>query len=603
MLSILIANLLKQLWTLNTYFLKYKWRFLAGIVFVLLMNYFRIVQPQMIREALDLVVGELKNPSPNARQTLGPQLVRFGLIVFGCAVLMGLFMYFMRQTIIVISRLIEYDLRKNIFAHYSTLDQTFYRQQTTGDLMSRVTEDVSKVRMYLGPAVLYAIDLAALIVLVVFSMVQVDLTLSLLTLLPLPFLSISIYYVSTLINRKSTLIQRQLAKLTSIAQEVFSGIRIVKSYTQEKAMSGFFREETEEYKTHTLDLSRVNALFFPLIMLLTGLSTVIIVWAGVYRVQSGAVTPGNIAEFVIYINMLTWPVTAIGWLASIVQQAEASMKRINEFLNIKPAVESSGAFKPEKLQGRIEFKNVSFIYPNTGTLALDHVSFVIEPGARLAIIGKTAAGKTTIAELLLRLFDVTSGEILIDGINIKDYDLDTLRKKIGYVPQDHFLFSETIHNNIRLGAPELGEEVVWQSARYAAIEEEINHLPDKMQTILGERGVSLSGGQKQRVAIARALAMNPDILLLDDCLSAVDTRTEKNIIQAFDQVLNHKTAILITHRLNHLMGFNQILVLHKGRLEESGTHDELMRKKGIYFKLLERQKWEESNAPGEVEVF
>lgn len=601
--SILIVPSLKQLWTLNTYFLKYKWRFLAGIVFVLLMNYFRIVQPQMIREALDLVVEELKNPSPNARQTLGPQLVRFGLIVFGCAVLMGLFMYFMRQTIIVISRLIEYDLRKNIFAHYSTLDQTFYRKQTTGDLMSRVTEDVSKVRMYLGPAVLYAIDLAALIALVVFSMVQVDLTLSLLTLLPLPFLSISIYYVSTLINRKSTLIQRQLAKLTSIAQEVFSGIRIVKSYTQEKAMSGFFREETEEYRTHTLDLSRVNALFFPLIMLLTGLSTVIIVWAGVYRVQSGAVTPGNIAEFVIYINMLTWPVTAIGWLASIVQQAEASMKRINEFLNTKPAVESSGAYKPEKLQGRIEFKNVSFVYPNTGTLALDHVSFVIEPGARLAIIGKTAAGKTTIAELLLRLFDVTSGEILIDGINIKDYDLNTLRKKIGYVPQDHFLFSETIHNNIRLGVPELGEEAVWQSARYAAIEEEINQLPDKMQTILGERGVSLSGGQKQRVAIARALAMNPDVLLLDDCLSAVDTRTEKNIIQAFEQVLNHKTAILITHRLNHLMGFNQILVLHKGRLEESGTHDELMRKKGIYFKLLERQKWEESNAPGEVEVF
>jgi len=594
---------LKQLWTLNTYFLKYKWRFLAGIVFVLLMNYFRIVQPQMIRDALDLVVEELKNPDTESRQRLAPQLVRFGLIVFGCAVLMGIFMYFMRQTIIVISRLIEYDLRKNIFTHYSTLDQSFYRRQTTGDLMSRITEDVSKVRMYLGPAVLYAIDLAALIVLVVFSMVKVDLTLSLLTLLPLPFLSISIYYVSTLINRKSTLIQRQLAKLTSIAQEVFSGIRIVKSYTQEKAMSGFFREETEEYKTHTLDLSRVNALFFPLIMLLTGLSTVIIVWAGVYRVQSGAVTAGNIAEFVIYINMLTWPVTAIGWLASIVQQAEASMKRINEFLTLKPAVESTGTYKPEKLQGRIEFKEVSFIYPNTGTLALDRVSFVIEPGSRLAVIGRTAAGKTTIAELLLRLFDVTSGEILVDGVNIKDYDLNALRKKIGYVPQDHFLFSETIHNNIRLGAPSLGEEVVWQTARHAAIEEEIRQLPDKMQTILGERGVSLSGGQKQRVAIARALAMNPDILLLDDCLSAVDTRTEKNIIQAFEQVLNHKTAILITHRLNHLMGFNQILVLHKGRLEESGTHDELLRKKGLYYKLLERQKWEESNAPGEVEVF
>ncbi len=567
------------------------------------MNYFRIVQPQMIRDALDLVVNQLKDPVPGAAEVMAPKLVRFGLIVFGCAVLMGIFMYFMRQSIIVMSRLIEYDLKKNIYDHYSALDQTFYRKQTTGDLMSRITEDVSKVRMYLGPAVLYAIDLAALIILVVVSMVKVDLTLSLLTLLPLPFLSVSIFYVSSIINRKSTAIQQQLSKLTSIAQEVYSGIRIVKSYTQEKTMGNYFAEEAEKYKYSTLDLSKVNALFFPLIMLLTGLSTVIIVWAGVYRVQSGAVTPGNIAEFVIYINMLTWPVTAIGWLASIVQQAEASMKRINEFMTIQPVIDRGGDLKPDKISGKIEFKNVSFIYPNTGTKALDNLSFTIPPGSRLAIIGKTASGKTTIAELMLRLFDVTSGEILLDGVNIKEYDISVLRKKIGYVPQDQFLFSESIRNNIRLGEPLIEDIMIDQSAVHAAIADEIERLPDKMQTILGERGVTLSGGQKQRVAIARALAKNPEILILDDCLSAVDTRTEKAIVGAFNQVLADKTTILITHRINHLLGFDRILVLHKGQLAETGTHEQLLEKQGVYFKLLERQKWEESHSPGQVQVF
>ncbi|MDZ4708488.1 MAG: ABC transporter ATP-binding protein [Saprospiraceae bacterium] len=594
---------MKELWSLNKYFVRYKWRFLAGIVFVLLMNYFRIVQPQMIRDALDLVVNQLKDPVPGAAEVMAPKLVRFGLIVFGCAVLMGIFMYFMRQSIIVMSRLIEYDLKKNIYDHYSALDQTFYRKQTTGDLMSRITEDVSKVRMYLGPAVLYAIDLAALIILVVVSMVKVDLTLSLLTLLPLPFLSVSIFYVSSIINRKSTAIQQQLSKLTSIAQEVYSGIRIVKSYTQEKTMGNYFAEEAEKYKYSTLDLSKVNALFFPLIMLLTGLSTVIIVWAGVYRVQSGAVTPGNIAEFVIYINMLTWPVTAIGWLASIVQQAEASMKRINEFMTIQPVIDRGGDLKPDKISGKIEFKNVSFIYPNTGTKALDNLSFTIPPGSRLAIIGKTASGKTTIAELMLRLFDVTSGEILLDGVNIKEYDISVLRKKIGYVPQDQFLFSESIRNNIRLGEPLIEDIMIDQSAVHAAIADEIERLPDKMQTILGERGVTLSGGQKQRVAIARALAKNPEILILDDCLSAVDTRTEKAIVGAFNQVLADKTTILITHRINHLLGFDRILVLHKGQLAETGTHEQLLEKQGVYFKLLERQKWEESHSPGQVQVF
>jgi ATP-binding cassette subfamily B protein len=558
------------------------------------MNYFRIVQPQLIGQALDLVIEELKNPTEQTAKILSPKLLKFALIVFGCAVLMGLFMYFMRQTIIVMSRLIEYDLRKEIYNTYSDLDQAFYRKQTTGDMMSRISEDVSKVRMYLGPAVLYAIDLGALIILVVASMIKVDLTLSLLTLLPLPLLSISIYYVSSIINRRSTKIQQQLSKLTTIAQEVFSGIRIVKSYTQEKSMNSMFAEQAEVYKANTWQLSKVNALFFPLIMLLTGVSTVVIVWAGAYRVQAGAITAGNIAEFVIYINMLAWPVTAIGWLASIIQQAEASMKRILEFSERSPEIINNGTIVPQTLLGKIEFRNVSFIYPNTGVKALNSVSFIINPGERIAIIGRTAAGKTTIAELLLRLFDVTSGEILIDDKNIKEYRLEELRKRIGYVPQDQFLFSETIKENILFGTDSTLAPDINKYTKYAAIDAEIEKLPAKEETILGERGVTLSGGQKQRIAIARALIKKPEILILDDCLSAVDTRTEQAILSAFDEALKDKTAILITHRVSHLSNFSRILVIDKGALVESGTHEALLQRKGVYFEILEQQKWEEN---------
>ncbi|MBP6795084.1 MAG: ABC transporter ATP-binding protein [Saprospiraceae bacterium] len=585
---------MKYLWTLNRFFVKYKWRFILGILFVILMNYFRIVQPQLIGQALDLVIEELKNPTEQTAQILSPKLLKFALIVFGCAVLMGLFMYFMRQTIIVMSRLIEYDLRKEIYNTYSDLDQAFYRKQTTGDMMSRISEDVSKVRMYLGPAVLYAIDLAALIMLVVASMIKVDLTLSLLTLLPLPLLSISIYYVSSIINRRSTKIQQQLSKLTTIAQEVFSGIRIVKSYTQEKSMNAMFGEQAEVYKANTWELSKVNALFFPLIMLLTGVSTVVIVWAGAYRVQAGAITAGNIAEFVIYINMLAWPVTAIGWLASIIQQAEASMKRILEFSERSSEIINNGTIVPQSIIGKIEFRNVSFIYPNTGVKALNSVSFVINPGERIAIIGRTAAGKTTIAELLLRLFDVTSGEILIDDKNIKEYRLEELRKRIGYVPQDQFLFSETIKENILFGTDSTLAPDLKKYTKYAAIDAEIEKLPAKEETILGERGVTLSGGQKQRIAIARALIKKPEILILDDCLSAVDTRTEQAILSAFDEALKDKTAILITHRVSHLSNFSRILVIDKGALVESGTHEGLLQRKGVYFEILEQQKWEEN---------
>lgn len=584
---------MKYLWSLNRFFVKYKWRFVLGILFVMLMNYFRIVQPQLIGKALDLVVEELKNPGANSAAVLGPKLVKFALVVFGCAVLMGLFMYFMRQTIIVMSRLIEYDMRKEVFDHYSLLDQTFYRKQTTGDLMSRISEDVNKVRMYLGPGVLYTIDLGALIILVVASMVKVDLTLSLLTLLPLPFLSISIYYVSTIINKRSTKIQQQLSKLTSIAQEVYSGIRIVKSYTQEASMNTMFGEQAEKYKSHTWSLSQVNAMFFPLIMLLTGISTVIIVWAGAYRVQAGAITAGNIAEFVIYINMLSWPVTAIGWLASIVQQAEASMKRIKEFMDIPPSIENNGSLVPHVIQGKIEFRNVTFIYPNTGIKALDSISFIIEPGERIALIGKTASGKTTIAELLLRLFDVTEGEILIDNKNIKEYRIEELRKRIGYVPQDQFLFSESVKENILFGVDSSIDRDFFEATKYASIDKEIDSLQAKEETILGERGVTLSGGQKQRVAIARALIKKPEILILDDCLSAVDTRTEQAILDAFEQVLKNKTALLITHRISHLSGFDKIFVIANGVLVEQGNDEELQAKKGIYFEMLEQQKWED----------
>jgi len=593
---------MKHLSYLYKFFWIYRWRFLLGIVFVGLANWFRVLQPQVIREALDTVIAQVKYykehggiaAHPDAVGDLSVEIARFGGAVIGLALLMGLFMFFMRQTIIVMSRLIEYDMRKEVFAHYEALDLAFYKRNATGDLMSRISEDVSKVRMFLGPTILYGIDLIFLFVLAISSMLRVSVTLTLWSLLPLPFLSISIYWVSTIINKRSEKIQQQLATLTSTAQEVYSGIRVVKSYVHEQAMGRWFADQSEEFRQKSLKLVRVDAFFFPLMSLLIGASIIITVYVGGLQVIAGNLTAGNIAEFVIYINMLTWPVTAIGWIASLTQQAAASQKRINEFLQTQPTITNQAPPRPAgqpipALKGHIRFEQVSFVYPDTGIQALKNVSFEVLPGQRLAIVGRTGSGKTSIADLMVRMYDATGGRILIDGVDIRAHDLFHLRRSIGYVPQDVFLFSDSVMGNIAFGKDGITREEAEFFAKSAAVHDEIQGLPQGYDTIVGERGVTLSGGQKQRVSIARAFAKKPDIVILDDCLSAVDTNTESQILGYMESALSDKTAIIITHRIYGMLQFDKIIVLDDGGVAEEGTHEELLSRGGYYAEMFEKQ--------------
>ena len=590
---------MKHLAYLNKFFYKYRWRLLPGVLFVIISNLFGVLPAQVIRHAFDLVNDNIALYRLYAgfdRQELVYQLFASSLLLFGCivlslALLRGIFLFFMRQTIILMSRHIEYDLKNEIYAHYQQLSLAFFRRNNTGDLMNRVTEDVSRVRMYLGPAIMYTINTVVLFILIIYAMISVNPILAMWSLLPLPILALTIYFVNNIINSKSEKIQEQLSTLSSFVQETFSGIRIIKSFVREQALQQKFEVQSRKYQSNAMDLVRVQALFYPTMLLLVGLSTIITVYIGGQEVMKGNITTGNIAEFVIYVNQLTFPVTTLGWVTSLVQRAAASQKRINEFLHTQTEI-TNGNLKQE-LQGHIQFENVSFTYPDTGIKAIDQLSFEAKPGEFLAIIGKTGSGKSTLANLIMRMYDCDKGQIRIDGQPIQKFDLQHYRQQLGFVPQDVFLFSDTIANNIAFGMNELPQDQLIQAAKDAAVHQNIMAFDQQYETLIGERGITLSGGQKQRVSIARALVKSPKILLFDDSLSAVDTRTEEEILRNLGRIMANRTTILIAHRVSSIKNADQILVLDEGRLVESGTHASLLKQKGSYFELYQQQLLEE----------
>ena len=590
----------KNLKALNPYFLKYRIIFFWGMFFVIISNVFGLFPPQLIRYSLDLIADtidtygllegfELKN---ELYKSVSVYIFIFGILILSTSIIRGIFMFFMRQTLVVMSRKIEYDQKAQLYDHYQLLSSSFYKRNNTGDLMSRITEDVSKVRMYVGPAIMYAVNTVALFIMVIYAMFKTNAYLSFWVLLPLPILSFSIYKISDSINKKSEAISKQLSHITSIAQEYFSGIRVLKAFVRTDYAGEVFEKASESYKLKTISLSKTEAFFAPLMLLLIGTSTILAVYIGGNEVIRGRFTAGNIAEFVYYINMLTWPVASIGWVVSLVQRAEASQKRINEFLNQKSDIINPTDADFSTIES-IKFDKLSFTYPDTGIKALKDINFEIKVGQKVAIVGRTGSGKSTLAELLLRNYDPTEGALLINNQPLNQLNLSQLRDKIGYVPQDVFLFSETVAENIAFGKENSALTLIKHFAKIAAVDKDIEGLPNKYETIVGERGVTLSGGQKQRISIARALIKDPEIIIFDDCLSAVDANTEKTILDNFSTSLKDKTVFFITHRIFSLFEFDLILVLEDGILVEQGKHHELLKKQGIYAELYQIQQQEE----------
>ncbi len=587
---------MKDLSFLNKYLFKYKFHLLLGTLFIIVANVFGIVPAVVVRLAFDTLEKSIDiykgfagfSLQENTYSLFAMSIVILAVVILVSALLRGVFMFFMRQTIIVMSRLIEYDLKNEIYAHYQSLPLSFYRKNNTGDLMNRISEDVSKVRMYLGPAIMYGVNLTTMFLIVIPFMLSINVKLTLYSLLPLPILSFSIYYVNNIINQRSEEIQRSLSGLTTFVQEAFSGIRVIKSFVREDDYQQAFSQESNDYKDKSLRLAFVQALFFPLIMSLIGLSVILTVYVGSLGVFAGDITTGNIAEFIIYVNMLTWPVTALGWITSIIQRAAASQKRINEFLETKTDI-LSGEIGEENLKGALTFDAVDFVYPDSGIHALKKVSFEVNPGESLAIIGTTGSGKSTIANLICRMYDTSGGSVTIDGHKIEEYDLSALRSNIGYVPQDVFLFSDTIAENIAFGNANMDESKIRKAAVDADLLGNINDFPKGFETELGERGITLSGGQKQRVSIARAIAREPKILILDDCLSAVDTKTENTILNSMKKIMVGRTSVIISHRVSSAKLADKIIVLDDGKVIQEGTHENLINRDGAYKELYEKQ--------------
>ncbi len=605
---------MKELLPINKYFWKYKWLLFLGILFVILTNYFRILAPQITGFVANTVLGSLEIQHPktanqylnsiNSDSTTAYLLSAFntksiktkvlyaGIILFLLAIISGLFMFLMRQTIIVMSRHIEFDQKNEIYHHYQKLDISFYKKNAIGDLMNRISEDVSRVRMYTGPALMYFINLAAVIGFSIYFMFRSDVKLALVALSPLPILAITIYYVNSIINKKSEYVQQELSNLTSNAQESYSGIRVIKSYLQEKLMISFFAKSSKKYQENALSLAKTEAIYFPSMSLLIGLSTLITIMVGTLDVVNGkpGANIGKITEFVLYIQMLTFPVSAIGWTASIIQRASASQKRINKFLETNPLIINTNNGKPLKFDKDIKFTEASFTYSNTGITAIDQVNFSIQKGEKIAIIGKTGSGKTTLALLLLRMYDLNSGNILFDDHDIHEFDIAKLRTSISYVPQDVFLFSDTIANNILIGDENADINRVYEAAKKAGIYDEIIQFPNGFETLIGERGITLSGGQKQRISVARAIIKNPDLIIFDDCFSAVDSKTEDLITTQLNTFLQHKTAIIITHRLYASLKFDKIIIMDKGKIIEMGSHEELLKNNKYYIEFYTKQR-------------